>query len=162
MAKAHYDEDCEKLNKTCTHVNVAISSTAGLLGLPGRMGTIRDLSRFDAHFFGVNEKQAHMMDPQMRLLLETSYEAIVDAGYEPETMRGRNVGVFIGCGACDSDEVFSLNTDRIDGYGLAGSNRAMLSNRISYSLDFHGMYSHCFEEAIYRAYVNNLHIYLFK
>ncbi|KAL1473895.1 hypothetical protein MTO96_038389, partial [Rhipicephalus appendiculatus] len=110
----------------------------GLLGLPGRMGTIRDLSRFDAHFFGVNHKQAHLMDPQMRLLLETSYEAIVDAGYDPETMRGRNVGVFIGCGACDSDEVFSLNTDRIDGYGLAGSNRAMLSNRISYSLGFHG------------------------
>ncbi|XP_049271383.1 fatty acid synthase [Rhipicephalus sanguineus] len=110
----------------------------GLLGLPGRMGTIRDLSRFDAHFFGVNPKQAHLMDPQMRLLLETSYEAIVDAGYEPATMRGRKVGVFIGCGACDSDEVFSLNTDRIDGYGLAGSNRAMLSNRISYSLDFHG------------------------
>ncbi|KAL1447582.1 hypothetical protein MTO96_044245, partial [Rhipicephalus appendiculatus] len=63
-----------------------------LLGLPGRMGTIRDLSRFDAHFFGVNHKQAHLMDPQMRLLLETSYEAIVDAGYDPETMRGRNVG----------------------------------------------------------------------
>ncbi|XP_049519228.1 LOW QUALITY PROTEIN: fatty acid synthase-like [Dermacentor silvarum] len=110
----------------------------GLLGLPGRMGTIRDLSRFDARFFGVNQKQAHLMDPQMRLLLEISYEAIVDAGYDPATMRGRNVGVFIGCDSCDSDESFAINTDNIDGYGLAGSNLAMLSNRISYSLDFHG------------------------
>ncbi|XP_070388897.1 fatty acid synthase-like [Dermacentor albipictus] len=110
----------------------------GLLGLPGRMGTIRDISRFDARFFGVNHKQAHLMDPQMRLLLETSYEAIVDAGYDPATLRGRNVGVFIGCGICDSDEAFGINTDNIDGYGLAGSNRAMLSNRISYSLDFNG------------------------
>uniref|UniRef100_A0A4W2HXW4 Fatty acid synthase n=1 Tax=Bos indicus x Bos taurus TaxID=30522 RepID=A0A4W2HXW4_BOBOX len=53
---------------------------AGLYGLPRRSGKLKDLSRFDASFFGVHPKQAHNMDPQLRLLLEVTYEAIVDAG----------------------------------------------------------------------------------
>lgn len=36
--------------------------------------------KFDASFFGVHPKQAHTMDPQLRLLLEVSYEAILDGG----------------------------------------------------------------------------------
>lgn len=53
---------------------------AGLYGLPTRSGKIKDLSKFDAQFFGVHGKQANMMDPQARMLLELTYEAIVDAG----------------------------------------------------------------------------------
>nr|XP_050028975.2 fatty acid synthase-like [Dermacentor andersoni] len=135
----HPDEFKEKLY---ANVDLITDDEArwprGFLGLPPRMGTIRDLTRFDAQLFGVNPKQAHLMDPQVRLLLETSYEAIVDAGYDPKILRGRNVGVFIGCTACESDEAFSLNTERIDGYGLVGSNRAMFSNRITYAFDFNG------------------------
>ena len=52
----------------------------GLHGLPTRNGKIKDLSKFDAVFFGVSPKQADAMDPQLRLLLETTYECIVDAG----------------------------------------------------------------------------------
>ncbi|XP_049271382.1 fatty acid synthase-like [Rhipicephalus sanguineus] len=104
------------------------------------MGTIRDLSRFDAQMFRVNPKQANLMDPQIRLLLETSYEAIMDAGYDPDTMQSRNVGVFIGCSASDSDDAFIMNTEKIDGYNLLGTNRAMFSNRISHAFDFTGAY----------------------
>ncbi len=52
----------------------------GLYGLPSRTGKIKDLSLFDAQFFGVHGKQANNMDPQARLLLELTHEAIVDAG----------------------------------------------------------------------------------
>ena len=52
----------------------------GLYGLPGRAGKIKDLSKFDAQFFGVHGKQANLMDPQARMLLELTYEAICDAG----------------------------------------------------------------------------------
>jgi len=38
------------------------------------------LEYFDANFFGVHAKQAEVMDPQLRLLLESTYECIVDAG----------------------------------------------------------------------------------
>lgn len=57
--------------------------SAGLYGLPKRSGKLKDLSKFDAAFFGVHNRQAHTMDPQLRLLLEVSYEAIVDAGGSP-------------------------------------------------------------------------------
>lgn len=55
----------------------------GLYGLPGRAGKIKDLSKFDAQFFGVHGKQANLMDPQARMLLELTYEAICDAGESP-------------------------------------------------------------------------------
>ncbi|KAM7297624.1 fatty acid synthase-like [Ixodes scapularis] len=110
----------------------------GLLGLPERSGKIRDLSRFDAQFFAVHPKQAEVMDPQLRLLLETSYEAIVDAGYDPGTLRGRKIGVFMGNSKSETDEAFNGDTDKIDGYALIGCCRAMFSNRVSYCLDFNG------------------------
>ena len=48
--------------------------------MPKGNGKMKDLSRFDATFFGVHAKQANTMDPQLRMLLEVSYEAILDAG----------------------------------------------------------------------------------
>ena len=54
--------------------------TAALFGLPMRCGKLRDLTKFDATFFGVHAKQADTMDPQIRMLLEVTHEAIVDAG----------------------------------------------------------------------------------
>ncbi|KAH7943510.1 hypothetical protein HPB52_009166 [Rhipicephalus sanguineus] len=110
----------------------------GHLGLPGRHGKIRDLSRFDAQFFHAHAKQAHVMDPQVRLLLETSYEAIVDAGYDPDTLRGRNIGVFVGATASESSDAFKMDPKKLDGYAMLGGCRALFSNRISYSFDFHG------------------------
>ena len=53
---------------------------AGVFGIPKRSGKLKELSAFDAAFFGVSPKQAHMMDPQLRILLEVTHEAIVDAG----------------------------------------------------------------------------------
>jgi len=51
-----------------------------LYGLPRRNGKLKDLTKFDASFFGVHPKQANGMDPQLRMLLEVTYEALVDAG----------------------------------------------------------------------------------
>lgn len=57
-------------------------SFLGLYGLPKRNGKLKDISHFDAAFFGVHPKQANTMDPQLRLMLEIAYEAIVDGGEE--------------------------------------------------------------------------------
>lgn len=54
----------------------------GVYGLPRRNGKLKEIDRFDAAFFGVHPKQAHTMDPQLRLMLEIAYEAIVDGGGE--------------------------------------------------------------------------------
>jgi hypothetical protein len=48
--------------------------------LPKRSGKLKTLNKFDAAFFGVNPKQANSMDPQLRMLLEVTYEAVVDSG----------------------------------------------------------------------------------
>jgi fatty acid synthase len=64
--------------------------------IPRRMGKVADLEKFDATFFGVHYKQCHTMDPQGRLLIEHAYEAILDAGVSPRSIRGSRTGVFIG------------------------------------------------------------------
>lgn len=53
---------------------------SGIYGLPARSGKLKHLEHFDANFFGVHAKQAEVMDPQLRLALESTYECIVDAG----------------------------------------------------------------------------------
>ena len=53
----------------------------GTLNIPERSGKIKDISRFDAGFFNVNPKQADVLDPLLRLLMEVVYEAVVDSGW---------------------------------------------------------------------------------
>ena len=52
----------------------------GLWNLPGRNGKMPNMDRFDREFFGILESDVLFIDPQERLLLEATYEAIVDAG----------------------------------------------------------------------------------
>lgn len=89
--------------------------SAGLYGLPARTGKIKDLSSFDASFFGIHSKQAHAMDPQLRMLLEITYEAIIDAGINPSTVRGSRTGVFIGVSSSETDEFLTRDMDNING-----------------------------------------------
>ena len=110
----------------------------GLHGLPERCGKLKDLTHFDAQFFGVHAKQARVMDPQLRMLLELTYEAIVDAGFNPTELRGTRTGVFVGVSSSESDEYWTQDPDRVNGYGLTGCCRAMFPNRLSYTFDFSG------------------------
>ncbi|XP_034937434.1 fatty acid synthase [Chelonus insularis] len=111
---------------------------SGLHGLPARSGKLKDLSTFDATFFGVHSKQANVMDPQLRILLEATQEAIIDAGINPVDLRGSRTGVFIGVSSSESDDYWTREPDRVNGYGLTGCCRAMFPNRISYTFDFTG------------------------
>nr|QMX41630.1 fatty acid synthase FAS2 [Dioryctria abietella] len=110
----------------------------GLHGLPDRNGKLKDLAHFDATFFGVHAKQAHLMDPQLRLLLELTHEAIVDAGLNPAELRGSRTGVYVGVSNSETDEMWTLDPDKINGYALTGCCRAMFPNRISYTFDLKG------------------------
>ncbi|XP_061181837.1 fatty acid synthase-like [Saccostrea echinata] len=101
-------------------------------------GTIRDLTRFDAGFFGIPPKLANVMDPQLRMLLEITYEAFVDAGVSTEVMRGSNTAVFIGCGLSEALEAYVSDPDHVNAYAPIGSSSSMLANRISYAFDLKG------------------------
>ncbi|XP_059765124.1 fatty acid synthase [Balaenoptera ricei] len=111
---------------------------AGLYGLPRRLGKLKDLSRFDASFFGVHPKQANTMDPQLRLLLEVTYEAIVDGGINPASLRGTNTGVWVGVSSSEASEALSRDPETLMGYSMVGCQRAMMANRLSFFFDFKG------------------------
>lgn len=112
----------------------------GLYELPTRIGKIKDedLQNLDAEFFKIHQKQAECMDPQMRMLLECTYEAIIDAGINPQEIRGSRTGVYIGCSNSETEQHWCADPDLVNGYGLIGCARAMFANRLSYTFDFKG------------------------
>lgn len=111
---------------------------AGLYGLPPRCGKLKDLSKFDATFFGVHAKQAHTMDPQLRLLLEVAFEAIMDAGINPASLRGTNTGVWVGVSGSEASEALSRDPETLVGYSMVGCQRAMMANRLSFFFNLKG------------------------
>ncbi|KAK0633153.1 beta-ketoacyl synthase [Immersiella caudata] len=64
-----------------------------------------DVSAFDAKFFGVAQAEADAIDPQQRILLEVSYEAVENAGFPMETFQGSNTCVFIGSFVKDYEQI---------------------------------------------------------
>nr|AGQ04168.1 CG3524 [Drosophila birchii] len=114
---------------------------AGIYGLPERMAKMKDsdLEKFDDKFFSVHQKQAELMDPCMRMLLELTHEAIIDAGINPVQLRGSRTGVYIGLSFVETEhEIPNMEPSTINGYCLTGCARAMFANRISYTFDFKG------------------------
>ncbi|MCI0454467.1 MAG: type I polyketide synthase [Candidatus Dadabacteria bacterium] len=103
-------------------------------------GFIKDIDQFDAGFFGISPREASRMDPQQRLLLEVAYEALEDAGLQPEGLAGSNTGVFVGISTCDYGGIQTSATERrsIDAYTNLGLAMCIAANRISYLFDFHG------------------------
>ena len=52
----------------------------GLFNLPERNGKIKSIEKFDGSFFDIPDQQINLIDPQERIFLELTYEALVDAG----------------------------------------------------------------------------------
>jgi acyl transferase domain-containing protein/NADPH:quinone reductase-like Zn-dependent oxidoreductase/acyl carrier protein len=93
---------------------------------------------FDAAAFGMSRREAEQMDPQQRVLLEVTWEALEDAGIAPSRLAGRQVGVYVGASATDYADVPLLDLASIDAHFMTGNSLAMVSNRISYAYDLKG------------------------
>lgn len=67
-------------------------NVTGYEGTCRRQGKIRHPEKFDTSFFALSHKQANVSDCRHRILLETTYESIVDAGYNPRELKGSRTG----------------------------------------------------------------------
>ncbi|MCW3815757.1 amino acid adenylation domain-containing protein [Micromonospora sp. DR5-3] len=124
---------------------LADGADPGLLADPAyvRAGTVLpDIDRFDAAFFGFTPREAQILDPQHRLLLECVWEALEHAGYDPQAYAGQ-IGLFAGSGRNTYFlEHLSTAPELIRAVGehqLAMSNdKDFLATRISYKLNLTG------------------------
>lgn len=106
-------------------------------GTPGRSVSrwgafLDDIAGFDADFFGLDADEATALDPQHRLLLETSWEAFEHAGLPPETVTSSLTGVFVGLTHTD----YPPPSQEPDGF--QGNGFGMASGRIARALRVHG------------------------
>jgi acyl transferase domain-containing protein len=98
---------------------------------------------FDADFFGIPRKEAARVDPQHRLLLECSWEALERAGYAPGGARftaakADNTGTYIGIWSHDYRDLMLLGDESVDRYLSSGTSPAMAAGRIAYHFDLGG------------------------
>ena len=112
-------------------------------GTPGRSVSkwgafLDDVAGFDSDFFGINEREAASLDPQHRLLLETSWEAVEHAGLTAQTVSGSLTGVFVGLTHYDYQMVSAQSNEMEGPYGFQGNGFSMASGRIAYALRVHG------------------------
>ncbi len=111
--------------------------------IPTRFGGfLDDVQHFDADFFGVSPREAAVMDPQQRLVLETAWEALEDAGIVPATLAGSATGVFVGIGLDDFARLQApgqaADPTLINSYTTSGNVLCIVANRLSYTLDLRG------------------------
>lgn len=97
-----------------------------------------DVGGFDCDFFGMTEREAIAVDPQHRLLLETSWDAVEHAGLAPGSLAQTQTGVFVGLTHGDY-ELLSADCGAAEGpYGFTGTSNSFASGRVAYALGLHG------------------------
>ncbi|KAJ5154650.1 uncharacterized protein N7500_010089 [Penicillium coprophilum] len=97
-----------------------------------------DISLFDASFFNFTTEVANAMDPQLRIQLESVYEAMESAGITITQVAGSLTSVFSGACFRDYHDSLMQDVDNIPRYFLTGNGAAMFSNRISHFFDLRG------------------------
>lgn len=99
-------------------------------------GFLGGATDFDAGFFDISPREAISMDPQQRVLLETAWETFEQAGIDPTSLKGANVGVFAG--AVEQTYLGLWGPVELEGYLMTGKLSSVASGRISYSFGFEG------------------------
>jgi amino acid adenylation domain-containing protein len=112
-------------------------------GAPGkaitrRGGFISDIAGFDAGFFGISPREAAVIDPQQRMLLETAWRALEDAGVPMESLSGSKTGVYIGISHSDYHGIQKFGRLDIDLHTSTGGALSIAANRLSHRFDLRG------------------------
>ena len=111
--------------------------------VPGRMSTKRggfvdDVAGFDADFFGIAPREAQAMDPQQRMLLEVSWEALEQAGIPPDALGGTRTGVMMGVYYNEYQALSAQSVESVGAYTGTGNAHSVTVGRIAYLLGLRG------------------------
>lgn len=112
-------------------------------GVPGRSVSkwgafLDDVAGFDSEFFGMGDREATVSDPQHRLLLETSWEAMEHAGLTRDALVDTQTGVFLGLTHNDY-QLLAADAGAVEKpYGFIANSFSLASGRIAYALGLHG------------------------
>jgi polyketide synthase 13 len=103
-----------------------------------RGGYLSDIKGFDAEFFALSKMEADNIDPQQRMALELTWEALESARIPASSLRGESVGVYIG--SSNNDYVYLALSDPTVAhpYAITGNASSIIANRVSYFYDFRG------------------------
>ncbi|KAI0021287.1 hypothetical protein F4780DRAFT_790484 [Xylariomycetidae sp. FL0641] len=97
-----------------------------------------DVAAFDARFFNMGGNEAKAMDPQLRILLESTYHALESAGIPHGSVAGTRTSVYVGNLRAEYASLYGDDDEINAKYQATGTSGAMLSNRISWFYDFQG------------------------
>ena len=100
-----------------------------------RCGFIDGVFEFDYEAFGINKKEAENMDPQQKLLLEVTLQALEDARIP---YRASRTGVYVGIGQAEQLGLSTADLESINAYSVTGSALSIAANRLSYVFDLRG------------------------
>src|ERR1700691_3383497 len=102
-------------------------------------GFLHDAPDFEARFFGISPREALAMDPQQRVFLEGTWEALEDAGIDPLSLKGSQTGVFAGISSSDYGSGLAGSTpEDLEGYRLTGRTGSVASGRVAFTLGLEG------------------------
>ncbi|MEV5506685.1 type I polyketide synthase [Streptomyces orinoci] len=101
-------------------------------------GFLYDAPDFDAGFFAISPGEAVTIDPQHRLLLETTWKAVEDARIDPTSLRGSRTGVFVGLMYSEYGARIRRVPPGAEGYRVVGSMPSVASGRLAYTFGFEG------------------------
>ncbi|KAK5584623.1 hypothetical protein RB653_006237 [Dictyostelium firmibasis] len=103
----------------------------------GGLLPLKEWSDFDPVHFAINPSEVPLMDPQTRVLLKCTWEALEDAFIDPIDIRGSNTSCFIGCSTLDYSTTTRNFNETSENY-FASNVLHTISNRVSFSYDIRG------------------------